>query len=112
MPVNLIPIPERPDVPVPTSDDSKAIRQALTDLIQDWNRVRGILRQNVNRLDAPQANLLGALRSEVLDLGRLLAALVHGELGESLDGLEDSTLQITTGDVRRIVGKYRRTKWT
>ena len=111
MPVDLIPIPERGEIVPPASEDPLELRRALADLIQDWNRLRPILRQNVNRLDLRQPDPLAPLRAEVLEIGRLLAAVVHGARGETLDGLQDPVQQMTTGDVRRIVSKYRHTKY-
>jgi len=109
VPPDLIPIPLRGDLAPVSGDDPKALREALNGLIKDYNRLYGILRQDVNRLATPGPDSIGELRKEVHEIGRLLAAVTTGILGETLVGLEDHPGQFNLGDTRRIVAKYRKT---
>ena len=53
MPVDLVPLPVRRDLEVPTSDDPAELKRFLKDLVKDYNTLYGILRQDVNRLSTP-----------------------------------------------------------
>ena len=53
MPVDLIPIPLRTDLQVPKTEDIKELKKFLEELVKDYNKLYGILRQDVNRLSTP-----------------------------------------------------------
>ena len=74
MATDLIPIPVRSDLKVPTTDDPAELKRFLGDLVKDYNTLYGILRQDINRLSTP-ARAGRDVDAELDELGYALALL-------------------------------------
>ena len=75
--MDLIPIPLRPDLQVPTTEDPKELKKFIADLVKDYNRLYAILRQDVNRLSSPAAAGRD-LAADVDLMGYVLALVCQG----------------------------------
>ena len=75
MPI-LIPIPDADRIDPPKSEEVKDIKESLESLIKDWNKIRPILRQDINRLNTPDQKITDYAQ-EIEDIGYVLAILVQ-----------------------------------